>query len=213
MNKPAWELRKPQLCLVTDPTVPDLVHMVEQALDAGITMLQVRGTQLSAHQLYNLAQALCPRCQQYGVACIINDRVDVGLAVQADGFQLGQRGLPIAVVRDLVGPDYLLGASVHSMDEARTALAQGADFLLAGTIFASRSHPGEPARGPQLLRSIKQSYPNAILLAIGGVTPENASEVMAAGADGLAVISAILNTQNVLHAVKALCQAMGLSRK
>ncbi len=210
MNKPKRELGKPQLCLVTDPTVPDLVRMVELALDAGITMLQVRGTQLSAHQLYDLAQALCPRCQRYNVACIVNDRIDVGLAVQADGFQLGQRSLPVATARDLVGPEYLLGASVHTLAEAQTALTQGADFMLAGTIFASRSHPGEPACGAPLIRAIKEAHPDANLLAIGGITPENAGEIMAAGADGVAVISAILNTQHVSSAVKALCYAIGL---
>lgn len=210
MNKPKWEPHKPQLCLVTDPTVPDLVHTVELALDAGITMLQVRGTQLSAHQLYDLAQALCPRCQGYGVACIVNDRIDVGLAVQADGFQLGQRSLPVATARDLVGPEYLLGGSVHTLAEAQTALAQGADFLLAGTIFASRSHPGKPACGMQFLQAIRQAHPDATLLAIGGITPDNAGEVVAAGADGVAVISAILNTQHVSHAVRALRYAIGL---
>jgi thiamine-phosphate pyrophosphorylase len=173
-------------------------------------MLQVRGTQLSAHQLYDLAQALCPRCQRYGVACIVNDRIDVGLAVQADGFQLGQRSLPVATARDLIGPEYLLGASVHTLTEAQTALAQSADFLLAGAIFASRSHPGEPASGTQFLQAIRQAHPDANLLAIGGITPENAGEVMAAGADGVVVISAILNTQHVSRAVKALRHAIGL---
>ncbi len=210
INKPKRELRKPQLCLVTDPTVPDLVRTVELALDAGITMLQVRGTQLSAHQLYDLAQALCPRCQGYGVACIVNDRIDVGLAAQADGFQLGQHSLPVATTRDLVGPEYLLGASVHTLAEAQTTLTQGADFVLAGTIFASRSHPGEPASGTQFLQAIRQAHPDVNLLAIGGITAKNAGEVMAAGADGVAVISAILNTQHVSRAVKALRYAIGL---
>ncbi len=210
MSKAHARLQKPQLCLVTDPTVPGLAHMVEAALDAGITMLQVRGPQLSAHQLYDLALDLCPLCQHYGVICIINDRIDVGLAVQADGFQLGKHSLSIATARDFVGPNYLLGASVHNLDEAQIALAQGADFLLAGTIFASRSHPGEPTSGLSLLRAIKQAHANAMLFAIGGISVDNAHEVMAAGADGIAVISAVLNTQNVSRAVNALRRAIGL---
>ncbi len=204
------ELYRPQLCLVTDPTVPDLIHKVELAIDAGITMLQIRGPQLSTHRLYNLAQALGPRCQRYGVTFIVNDRIDVGLVIQADGFQLGRRSLPVARARDLVGPQYLLGVSVHTASEASTALAQGADFLLAGTIFASRSHPGEQACGLQLLQILKEAHPDVPMLAIGGITSENASEVMAAGADGIAVISAILNTQQVTRAVKALRYAIGL---
>jgi thiamine-phosphate pyrophosphorylase len=210
MNKPRSKLQKPQLCLVTDPTIPNLVHIVETALDAGITMLQVRGSQLSAHQLYNLAHDLCPRCQHYGAVCIINDRIDVGLAVQADGFQLGRNSLPIAAARDFVGPSYLLGASVHNLDEAQRALVQGVDFLLAGTIFASHSHPGEPTSGPVFLRAIKQAHADSMLLAIGGISVDNAHEVMATGADGIAVISAILNTQDVARAVGALRRAIGL---
>ncbi len=210
MNKALAKLQKPQLCLVTDPTVPGLARMVEAALDAGITMLQVRGPQLSAHQLYDLALDLCPLCQHYGVICIINDRIDVGLAVQADGFQLGQNSLPIATVRDFVGPDYLLGASVHNLDEAHNALQQGADFLLAGTIFDSRSHPGEPTSGLTFLSAIKQAHAHSLLIAIGGISADNAREVMAAGADGIAVISAILNTQHVGRAVSALRHAIGL---
>jgi len=210
MNKGPVKLQKPQLCLVTDPTVPDLAHRVEIALDAGITMLQVRGPQLSAHQLYDLALDLCPLCQHYGATCIINDRIDVGLAVQAHGFQLGQNSLPIATVRDFVGPDYLLGASVHNLDEARNALLQEADFLLAGTIFDSRSHPGEPTSGLTFLSAVKQAYAQSMLLAIGGISADNAREVMDAGADGIAVISAVLSTQHVGRAVSVLRRAIGL---
>src|SRR6266849_5869619 len=163
-----FELRRPQLCLITDPTVPSLPEIVEAALAVGVTMLQLRGHQLSAAQLYTLALQLRPRCRYYGAAFIVNDRLDVGLAVEADGFQLGKRSLPLHVARQVVGTRYLLGASVPSLEEAQAAVADGADFLLAGTIFASPSHPGEPTSGPGLLRAIKQAFPSCFVLAVGG---------------------------------------------
>ncbi|HEY4036286.1 MAG TPA: thiamine phosphate synthase [Ktedonobacteraceae bacterium] len=198
----AFDLGIPQLCLITDPTVPNLPEIVETALAAGVTMLQLRGHHLSAAELYALAVQLRPRCRQYGAAFIINDRLDVGLAVEADGFQLGKRSLPLHAVRQVVGTRYLLGTSVHSLEEAQAAVADGADFLLAGTIFASPSHPGEPTNGPGLLHAIKQAFPSCFVLAVGGITVAMAKQAMEAGADGVAVISAILGAKDVRKAVE-----------
>lgn len=200
--------QRPQLCLVTDPNVPDLVEKVETALAAGVTMLQLRGHTLSAAQLYHLAQTLHPHCQRYGASLIVNDRLDVGLAVGAHGFQLGTHSLPLAVARRIVGQEYLLGASVHTLEQARQAVSEGADFLLAGTIFASASHPAGPISGPDLLLAIKQAFPAVPLLAIGGMSVNTARQVMEAGADGIAVISAILGATDVAQAVKMLREAL-----
>jgi thiamine-phosphate pyrophosphorylase len=205
-----FKLSRPLLCLVTDPNSPALVQAAEIALSAGVNMLQLRGHQLSAADMYTLALTLRPLCQRYAAAFVINDRVDVGLAVRAEGFQLGRRSLPLPIVRRLAGEDYLLGASAHSQEEAQAAVANGADFLIAGTIFASRSHPGEPPSGLNLLIDIKRAFPTSPLLAIGGITPENAGQAMAAGADGVAVISAILDATDVACAVHELRIAIGL---
>ena len=167
-------------------------------------MLQLRGHQVSAAELYDLARQLRPRCQQHGAAFIVNDRLDVGLAVKADGFQLGKRSLPLAVARQVTGMNYLLGASVHTLEEAQVAIDGGADFLLAGTIFASSSHPGEPTSGLDLLRAIRQAYPSCFVLAVGGITAQTAKLAMEAGADGVAVISAILRAKDVKKAVEEL---------
>jgi thiamine-phosphate diphosphorylase len=176
-------------------------------------MLQLRGHTLPAAELYRLALVLRPLCRRYRAAFIINDRIDVGLVTGVDGFQLGARGLPLAIARQLVGEEYLLGASVHSCEEARAARADGADFLLAGTIFASRTHLGERPCGIDLLYDIRKDIPcgdRSIcpLLAIGGITQENAREVMQAGADGVAVITAILGSTNVRQAVNELRTAI-----
>ncbi|GCE17693.1 thiamine phosphate synthase [Dictyobacter kobayashii] len=204
-------LVQPQLCLVTDPDMPDLLARIQYALDAGINMLQLRGPQLSASQLYELARVVAPLCECYEVPLIVNDRLDVGLAVHASGFQLGQKSLPLPVARQLVGPQAYLGASIHSVEEADSAWQQGADFLLAGTIFASASHPDGAVSGLELLRHIKASQSTCRLYAIGGITAAHAEQVMQAGADGIAVISAILRAKDVAASVKELRQAIGLS--
>jgi thiamine-phosphate diphosphorylase len=119
--------------------------------------------------------------------------------------------LPLQAARRLVGKDALLGASVHTQAEAQAAVANGADFLIAGTIYPSSSHPGMAGNGTSLLSTIKQALPTCPLLAIGGITSANAAEVMAAGADGIAVISAIFAATDIAQAVHDLRMAMNAS--
>jgi thiamine-phosphate diphosphorylase len=201
-------LTYPLLCLITDPEVPDLVTRVEAALSAGVNMVQLRGHTLPAAEMYRLALVLRPLCHHYQATFLVNDRIDVGLVTGADGFQLGARSLPLTVARQLIGEDYLLGSSVHSREEALVARAEGADFLLAGSIFASHTHPDEPPSGTYLLHAIKQILPTCPLLAVGGITQANAGQAMQAGADGIAVISAILGSANVKQAVNELRTAI-----
>jgi thiamine-phosphate diphosphorylase len=201
-------LKIPQLCLVTNPDLPDLLVRVEQALVAGVTMVQLRGHSLDAATLYQLASKLQPLCRNYEALFLVNDRLDVGKAVGADGFQLGRRSIPIAVARRLCGEDALLGASVHSLAEAESAVQQGADFLLAGIIFASTSHIGEEPNGLPFLQHLKMNFPKMPLLAIGGITEENAIQVREAGADGIAAISSILAARDIAGAVERLRSAL-----
>lgn len=205
-----FKLNPPLLCLITDPDVPGLIKAAEVALSAGVNMLQLRGHHLSVAQSYELALVLRPLCQRAQAAFIVNDRLDVGRAAGADGFQLGTRSLPLVVARQLVGEEYLFGASVHSREQAQAAAASGADFLIAGTIFASHSHPDGPISGPGLLREIKQALPTYPLLAVGGITSANAGQAMGAGADGIAVISVILGVANVAQVVYELRSVIGL---
>jgi thiamine-phosphate pyrophosphorylase len=205
------KLKPPLLCLVTDPDMPDLLQTIEIALSAGVNMLQLRGHHLTAARMYTLALALRPLCQQYNAVFIVNDRIDVGLATGADGFQLGTNSLHLNVVRQLTGENYLLGVSVHSEEEAQAATTGGADFLLVGTIFASRSHPGRRGCGPGLLSEIRQRIGGACpLLAIGGINSENARFAIEAGADGVAVISALLRTPDIAQATRELRTAISL---
>jgi thiamine-phosphate diphosphorylase len=127
---------------------------------------------------------------------IVNERVDVALAARSHGVQLGEEALPIGSVRQFAGSHVLIGRSVHSIESARQAVADGADFLVAGTMYATRSHPGAEPIGPSLVRNIARlqagtSNPLPVI-GIGGITVENVGEVMGAGASGVAVITSIL---------------------
>jgi thiamine-phosphate diphosphorylase len=161
--------------------------------------------------MYTLAQTLRPLCQRYNAIFIVNDRIDVGLTTGADGFQLGTNSLPLNVVRQLAGEKHLVGVSVHSVEEAQAATTSGADFLLVGTIFASRSHPEHGGCGPGLLSEIKQRTGVCPLLAIGGITSENARLAIEAGADGIAVISALLRAPDIAQATRELRTAISES--
>lgn len=200
-NMSRLPLAQPSLCLITDPSLPDLIARMLLALQAGVTMVQLRGHTLSASALYRLGCDLRALCDAHGAILIVNDRVDVALACAADGVQLGVRSLPIQSARQIIGPERIIGASVHSLTEAQQAHAEGADFLLVGTIFASQSHPGEVPAGLPLLRSIREALPTSTLLAIGGITSANAPSVQQAGADGVATISAILHSPDITQAV------------
>ena len=118
---------------------------------------------------------------------IVNDRADIALVARAHGVQLGEEGLPVASAREIIGNGGLIGRSVQSVAAATQAQDDGADFLIVGTMFASRSHPGETPTGPGLMQEISSKC-KLPLIGIGGIMPENASEVIQAGASGVAVI-------------------------
>lgn len=200
----------PCLCLVTDRRVArdndDLAARVAAAVAGGVDLVQLREKDLPGGQLLKLATTLEERIS--GRAwLIINERVDVAAALPAAGVQLGEDALPVAAARWLLGPDALLGRSVHSLAGANVAVVDGADFLIAGTMYASRSHPGEPPAGPELIRQIAADIDTPIL-GIGGITPDNVGAVMQAGASGVAVITNILAATDPEQAAARLKAAM-----
>ena len=187
-------LPNPALCLVTDRRVcpPDeLPGRVSAAISGGVDIVQLRDKEESGGALLELATAL--REVAGGSAILlVNERADVAAACGADGVQLGETAMPTAAVRPILPENSIIGRSVHSVDGATEARASGADFLLVGTMFATRSHPGEEPSGPGLLERIRASGVDVPLLAIGGITADNVAQVIRAGADGAAVITAIL---------------------
>lgn len=195
----------PPLHVVTDDAVVARAGFLDQArrvIEAGgpFLMLHLRAPGASGRRLYELARALRDSVVRADAWLVVNDRVDVALAAGAHGAQVGVRGLHTADACTLLGPERVLGVSVHSVDEARAAQANGADFVLAGTIWQTPSHPGRPGAGTGLLREISGAI-HIPAIAIGGVTPERVPEARDAGAWGVAVIRGVWDAPDPAAAV------------
>ena len=207
------ELPDPCLCLVTDRRVGDaatLVARVAEAVAGGVDLVQLREKDLAGAQQLDLAQRLWEAIGSRALL-LVNERVDVAAALPADGAQLGEDAVPVAAARRILGPDRLIGRSVHSVAGARQAAVDGADFLVVGTMFASPSHPGEEPAGPDLLRQIAPECPRP-LIGIGGITAENCHRVIRAGAAGVAVITGILADPSPGEAARRLKEALLTAR-
>jgi thiamine-phosphate pyrophosphorylase len=174
------------------------------ALDGGVNMIQLREKSLPARELHELGKRLRRLTAEAGALLIVNDRLDVALAIGADGVQLGGDSMPVEAVRPHAD-GLLLGRSVHSVAESVTAQALGADFQVLGTIFQSETHPDQPPAGPHLIRKVKHQVKSPVL-AIGGITPDNAAQAIADGADGVAVIRAILADEHPQLAARRLVE-------
>jgi len=185
-----------------------LASVIEEALKAGVKAIQLREKDLRTRPLLELAYDLRKLTRAYSARLLINDRVDLCLAVEADGVHLRGDGLPVGRVRSILGPEKLIGVSTHSVQEAQKAQREGADFIVLGPIyFTSSKLPYGSPLGPVILQSARQAGVTLPIFAIGGVTPERIHEVRSADADGAAVSSAILTAENVQQAVKDfLCQ-------
>lgn len=184
------------------------LELARLAIQGGAEVIQFRQKTGSTRQLIETASAMRRLCQQMGAILIVNDRVDVALAAQAHGVHLGQDDFPLPLARDLLGPGAILGGSASSLEEARQCLAQGADYLGFGPVFATTSKDDAgPAGGLALLARVVQEIPLPVV-AIGGIGPLNAPQVMATGAHGLAVISAVCCQDDPRAATQALIQAM-----
>ena len=210
----AWEPERvlPPLHVVTDDAVvarPDFLERALLVLEWGGPHLafHLRAPRTSGRRLFDLARALLPRAIDENALLLVNDRVDVALAVGADGVQLGGRGIGIADARRIVGPKPWIGASVHSGGEARSAASGGADFVMAGAVYATESHPGQPGAGLGVIEDAAAA--GLPVIAIGGITPERVGEVMAAGAAGVAVIRGVWEEGDVGEAVRRYLRAMG----
>lgn len=200
----------PALCLVTDRSVcpaDELPGRIAAAIAGGVDVVQLRDKDLPGGPLLELASALRTVCAGRALL-LVNERADVAYAAGADGVQLGESAIPTPQARAIIGSAAVIGRSVHSAAGARTAADAGADFLLVGTMFATRSHPGAEPSGPELLRRISAAGVSAPLLAIGGITTDNVSAVLEAGAGGAAVITSILGSPDPESAARRLKSAM-----
>ena len=197
------------LCLVTDRRRcggRSLEEVVDAAVLGGVDIVQLREKDMEAGQLLDLALRIRDITASR-VGLFVNDRIDVALACDADGVQLGENSIPVEVARDLVGGDLLIGRSVHAVEPAIEASRAGADLLVFGTVFATASHPGRPPSGVGPLAELS-GRDTAPVLGIGGITPDTVGQVVEAGASGAAVITAITESPDPQEAARALKQAM-----
>ena len=180
-----------------------LLECVEEALTAGVTLVQYRAKAADGGVLYAEACKLKELCDKYNVPLIINDRLDIALAVGAAGVHLGQDDLPCAVARRLLGEDFIIGVSAHNPAEAVQAVSEGADYLGCGAVFGTATKHDVAKLGLENLRAIRKSVA-VPMVGIGGITADNYAEVLATGADGAAIVSGILAQDDIGAVVKKL---------
>ena len=199
----------PSLMLITDRTRlrgRRLQEVASLAVDGGANVVQLREKDLPGRELYDLAVILHAVLRGRALL-LVNERLDVALASGADGVHLPEQGLPAAAVRKIAGDACIVGRSVHSVEAAVRAQEQGADFVEVGAIFETGSKPGATVAGVALVRAVVDAV-RVPLVAVGGITAENAADVIAAGADGVAVISAIMDADDPQRAAAALRNAL-----
>lgn len=182
-----------------------LLDCVREALDGGVTLVQYRAKTASSAEMYAEALQLKALCDSFKVPLIINDRLDIAMAVGAAGVHLGQDDLPCAAARKILGEDYIIGVSAHNPAEAKAALQSGADYLGCGAVFGTATKADVKKLGTDGLASIcrEKGLP---VVGIGGVTADNYREVRAAGADGAAIVSGILAQPDISATVRAIAK-------
>ncbi len=185
-----------EFVLITDrkACIGDLSNYIVQALLGGVTTVQLREKDLSTRDLYMLAMKLRSITEEHGVNLIINDRVDIALAVNADGIHLGWQSLSVGLVRQMVGTDKIVGFSAHSLDEAHNAAREGVDYVTISPVYRTLSkEPSTKLLSVHEMKRIKEQL-SIPLIALGGINECNIKEVLENGADGVAVITALLRS-------------------
>lgn len=187
------QLQQAQLYLVTSPS-EDLLEVVESALQGGLTLVQYRDKDADDLVRINYGQKLRQLCDRYDALLIMNDRIDLALAVNADGVHLGQQDLPISVARQVLGGNRLIGRSTTNPQEMERAIAEGADYIGVGPVYETPTKPNKAAAGLEYVRYAHEHCPIP-WFAIGGINPNNVNEVMSAGADRVAIVRAIMEAE------------------
>lgn len=185
------------LYLVTDKSddVEKFLRTIEEAIKGGVSVVQIREKTADTLDFYNLALKVKEITTKYDVPLIINDRVDVALAVDADGIHVGQSDMPCDVTRALVGPDKIVGVSAATVEEAKKAESDGADYIGTGAVFPTQTKDDAEKVTKKELKEIVDSI-NIPVVAIGGINLDNAHELKDTGISGLSVVSAIMSSEN-----------------
>jgi thiamine-phosphate pyrophosphorylase len=190
----------------------DDLEVARQVVDGGAGVIQLRDKQSKKGELLPVAQKLKELCSQAGVLFIVNDYLDLALAVDADGLHIGQDDLPLHVARRELPIDRIIGCSVTTSSQATKAQNEGADYIAVGSVFPTATKKETIVVGMDAVRKLKRTI-STPLVAIGGINESNAGEVVAAGADAVAVISAVLGERDVKGAVQKLVTKMDLARE
>ncbi len=204
--------QKLSLYVVTDDRadVRDQLRVIERALKGGATTIQLRRKDDDGRVLVELGHQIRELTNRYQALYIVNDRVDIALLTDADGVHVGQSDIPCRDVRKLVG-DKMIGVSAGTVEEAQTAFWDGADYLGVGAIFPTSSKPDADLCGLSGLKSITSKVEDIPIVAIGGITLTNAARILSAGADGLAVVSAVMSAPHPEEACRDLKRVIHLA--
>jgi len=190
----------------------DELGIAGQIIEGGARVIQLRDKQSKRGELLLIAQKLKELCSKADVLFIINDYLDLAMAVDADGLHIGQEDLPLTVVRRELPIDKIVGCSVTTLSQATKAQAEGADYIAVGSIFPTTTKREATVVGVDILKELKRVV-SSPLVAIGGINQNNVGEVVAAGADAVAVISAVLGGKDVRRAVQKLVAKMDLAKE
>ena len=184
-----------------------LYDVVKESLEGGVTFLQLREKQLDEEHFLEEAKELQGLCREYNVPFIINDNVDIALAMNADGVHIGQSDMAMKEAREKLGPDKIIGVSAHTKEEALLAQAQGADYLGVGAVFPTGSKDDAESVSYETLKAICEvvSIP---VVAIGGISKENLHKLSKSGISGISVISAIYAQPDIKEAARELKQCV-----
>ncbi len=202
-----------RLIVITDRRLAaprSVTDVVLAALAAGAPTIQLRDKSATARELATMARALLPAARRHGALLFVNDRLDVALAVGADGAHLGPDDLPLSAARSIAPPAFLLGYSCDDPAEARQAERDGADYIGCGAVFPTRTKT--EAIGEEIGTTRLEAVAHAVsipVIAIGGITPANVARVVASGAAGAAVVSAVMAAEEPAESVRALVSAFG----
>ncbi|MGB3296282.1 MAG: thiamine phosphate synthase [Phormidesmis sp.] len=198
------QLMEARTYLVTSP-VPDLLDVVESALKGGIAIVQYREKTADDEERLHIARQMKALCHRYGTLFIVNDRVDIAVAAEADGVHLGQHDLPIDVARAILGPDKIVGRSTTSPEELQRSLGEKADYIGVGPVHETPTKPGKAAAGNDYVRYAAQ-HATMPWFVIGGLNAENIGPTLAAGATRVAVVRALMQADNPAEVARSLVQ-------
>ena len=201
------------LYLVTDRELcrGEFLEFIESAIKGGVSVVQLREKDASSAEFYNMALELRKLTSSYCVPFIINDRLDIALAVDADGLHIGQSDMPLEVARRLLGSEKIIGVSASCVEEAKLALEGGADYLGVGAVFPTGTKGDADSVSIDELRRIKGSV-DIPVVAIGGIKEANAHVPLSAGIDGISVVSAIVSSENPFDSSRRLLEIVKSSK-